>query len=303
MQVIFSCEDNAYMRWQAELLHHSYAKVGMDATLTALVAETGSRELAFPCPALRVGNYKDRCSGAALMCLNKPGGVAEWAAREEASRETVLIVDPDSVFHGAVPDLGPIPDREACAQEYDYMAVDIPANRLVLDRHCKAAFRAGVQAVGIYIMINRRSLCELSRLWLERAVEIASDPVCREALAGTGWLSDMWGYAIASAELGIHHHIRGFSQETGWNWLHRPITHYCYPLMVNAEERWSPERTGPVLWSKWHYSPWSAPPDPAASSWEGRALLELLGEVVDGKRSAAADGAAGCDRVAGVRTA
>jgi len=280
MQVIFSCEDKTYLWWQAELLHHTFNKCGIQAGLTALVADCGEPAHEYSCDVMPVGSYKDRCSGGPLMCLNKPGAIAEWAALEPGSRETVLIVDPDSVFLRSVPDPGQISDGEAWSEEHDYMAVDIPANKLVLDRHCMPSVRALVQPVGIYILINRANLVDLARLWLERGVEIASDPVCRQALAGTGWLSDMWGYAIAAAELGIHHHIRGFSQVTGSHSLDRPITHYCYPLLIDPAQRWWPETQVPLLWSKWHYQPWTLPPDPAASCCEGAHLLEQLGELV-----------------------
>ncbi len=284
MQVIFSCEDKTYMWWQAELLHYTFVKAGMQACLTALVAATGEQENAFTCNTLRVSNYKDKCSGQPLLCLNKPGGIAEWASLDGPADETVLIVDPDSVFLRQVPDVGPIPDGEAYSEEHEYMGVDIPANKLVIDRHCKPSFRAAVQPVGIYILINRAGRGELSRLWLQRSIEIVSDPVCREALAGTGWLSDMWGYAIAAAELGIRHHIRGFSQVTGSNSVERPIIHYCYPLLIEPAQRWAPDTQTAILWSKWHYQPWSAPPNPAASRGEGEILLQLLCELVDMKR-------------------
>jgi len=290
MQVIFSCEDNTYMWWQAELLHYTYRKTGMRAQLTALVAANDTQESEFTCDTLRVSNYKDCCSNEPLLCLNKPGGIAEWAAREGPRDETVLIVDPDSVFVRPVPDVGPIPDGEAYSEEHDYMGVEIPANKLVIERHCKPEYRRAVQPVGIYILINRSSLVELARLWLERSIEIASDPVCREALAGTGWLSDMWGYAIAAAELGIRHHVRGFSQVTGSNSLERPITHYCYPLLTDPAQRWFPETEVQLLWSKWHYVPWTYPPAAAASTGEGAVLLECLRELVEVKTRRAAQG-------------
>jgi hypothetical protein len=284
MQVIFSCEDKTYMWWQAELLHHSFVKTGMHAELTAIVAPSAEPQHAFSCNVARVASYAECCPGKPLMVLNKPGGIAEWAALDGPREETVLIVDPDSVFLRAVPDLGPIPDGEAYSEPHDYMALDIPANKLVIERHCKPSARAGVQPVGIYILVNRGALVDLARLWLERSIEIAADPVCREALAGTGWLSDMWGYAIAAAELGIHHHLRGFSQVTGSHSLDRPITHYCYPLLADPAHRWAPETQVPLLWSKWHYQPWSEPPNPAASCCEGVNLLEQLRELVVLKR-------------------
>lgn len=293
MQVIFSCEDKTYLWWQAELLHHTFVKTGMRAGLTALVAPSSEPEHLFSCSTLRVASYADCCSGKPLMVLNKPGAMAEWAAIEGPRDETVLIVDPDSVFLRGVPDLGPIPDSEAYSEPHDYMAVDIPANKLVIDRHCKSSARPDVQPVGIYILVNRGSLLELARLWLERSIEIASDSVCREALAGTGWLSDMWGYAIAAAELGIHHHLRGFSQVTGSHSLERPITHYCYPLLADPAHRWTPETQIPLLWSKWHYQPWSDAPHPAASCCEGAHLLQQLHDLVGLKNSQAAEPVAG----------
>ena len=286
MQVIFSCEDKRYMWWQAELLQYSFARSGMKARLTALVSPGDEERNEFTGNTLRVRSYKELCQGEPLMVLNKPGAIAEWAALDGDSAETVLIVDPDSVFHRPIPDVGPIPAGEAYSEEHDYMAVDVPANKLVIERHCKAAARANIQPVGIYILLRRSSLVELSRLWLERAVEIASDPVCREALAGTGWLSDMWGYAIAAAELGIRHHIRGFSQVTGANSLAMPIVHYCYPLLADPYQRWHPETQTPLLWSKWHYQPWSWPPNPESSIGEGRVLLQQLGELVSLKCAA-----------------
>ena len=165
--------------------------------------------------------------------------------------ETILIVDPDSVFVRPVIDPGPIKTGEAHSEEHDYMGVDIPGNRTVIDRHCREELRAKIQPVGIYVFINRGCLAELARRWLQKSIDIASDPVCREALGGTGWLSDMWGYAIAAAELGIHHRLRGFSQVTGSNSLKNPITHYCFPLMEKRDEIWEPDTQKPILWSKW----------------------------------------------------
>jgi len=284
MQVIFSCEDKPYMWWQAELLHHTYLRAGMQAELTALVATTGEQASKFTCNTFRVANYKDLVDRP-LLSLNKPGGIAEWAALDGPSDETVLIVDPDSVFVRQVSDPGPIPEGEAYSEEHAYLAVDLPENQLVIDRHCKREFRDRVQPVGVYVFTNRACLAESSQLWLQKSVEIASDPVCREALGGSGWISEMWGYAVAAAELGIRHHIKDFSQVTGSSCLRHPIIHYCYPLLVEQDRRWRPDIQRPILWSKWGYIPWDDPPDPNAATAEGRVLLEHLWELVIAKRS------------------
>jgi hypothetical protein len=276
MHVIFSCENNAYMWWQAEFLHYTYLKVGMRAELTALVAATDEPERKFSCNTARVANYKNAVSGAPLVSLNKPGGIAEWAALSGPKDETILIVDPDSMFGRQVQDPGPIPAGEAYSEEHAYMSADIPGNRTVLARHCRQELRAKIQPVGIYIQINRACLAELARRWLEKSIEIANDPVCREALAGTGWVSEMWGYTIAAVELGIHHHIKGFSQVTGADSLHHPITHYCFPVMRREDGMWHPDTRTPPLWSKWSYRPWDEPPNQMDATFEGQLLLRNL---------------------------
>jgi hypothetical protein len=264
------------MWWQAEFLHYTFGQSGMTGELSALVAATSDPEIAFTCNTVRVASYRDRVPGLSLAVLNKPGGIAEWAAMDGPPNETVLIVDPDSVFVSPIADPGPVAAGEAYSEEHDYMNVDIPGNRIVIERHCRQNLREKVQPVGIYICISRASLRELAHRWLRKSIEIASDPVCRDALAGTGWLSDMWGYAIAAAELGIHHRLSGFSQVTGSDSLRNPIIHYCFPLMQSRDDYWEPDTQKPVLWSKWTYRPWEDPPDYSRTTVEGQRLLEQL---------------------------
>jgi hypothetical protein len=269
------------MWWQAEFLHYTYAIAGMSAELTALVAATDEPEWEFSCNTVRVANYKDSVATPPLLTLNKPGGIAEWAAQDGPRDETILIVDPDSMFLRPVDDPGPLTAGEAYSEEHDYMDVAIPTNRTVIDRHCRKELHAKVQPVGIYILINRSCLAELAQRWLQKSIDIAADPICRDALGGTGWLSDMWGYAIAAAELGLHHHLRGFSQVTGSNSLRNPITHYCFPLMESRDDVWQLDTQKPVLWSKWSYRPWDSPPNPSGTTLEGELLLERLRDFVN----------------------
>jgi hypothetical protein len=273
------------MWWQAEFLHYTYVIAGMNAELTALVAATDEPQRELTGKSVRVANYKDSIPNAPLLTLNKPGGIAEWAALDGPRDETVLIVDPDSMFIRPVVDPGPLTAGEACSEEHAYMGVNIQSNRTVIDRHCRKELHAKIQPVGIYIFINRACLAELAQRWLQKSIDIAADPICREALGGTGWLSDMWGYAIAAAELGIHHHIRGFSQVTGSNSLQNPITHYCFPLMENRDEIWEPDTQKPILWSKWTYRPWDDPPVPLAATVEGELLLQRLQGFINARQA------------------
>lgn len=296
MRVIFSCENTAYMRWQAELLQYTYARAGMRLQLTALVSATNEPPGGFSCEAIRVSNYKSRIPNEIYEPLNKPGGICEWITRECTAREwtarggppdeSVLIVDPDSVFVRPVPDPGPLRRGEACADAHEYMRPELPYNRLVIERHCRQEFRALVQPVGIYILIRRDDLAAIAPRWLQKAIDIRSDKACRAMLPHGGWISEMLGYAIAAAECGVRHRISRLAQTTGTGSLHSPIIHYCFPINESGQH-WQQEQREPVLWSKWEYQPWEHPPLAKATTAESYELLRGLAELAALKRGRA----------------
>ena len=273
------------MRWQAELLHYTYARAGMRAQLTALVSATGEPLRGFTCETLSVSNYKGRMGADVYAPLNKPGGISEWAAKPGSANEAVLIVDTDSVFVRPVEQPGLLRRGEAYADAHDYMRPELEYNRLVLERHCLQEARARVQPVGIYVLIRRDDLAMVAPRWLQKAMEIRSDKTCRAKMPHNGWISEMLGYTIAAAECGVRHHISHFAQTTGSGSLHCPIIHYCFP--INASGRhWQKEQQEPVLWSKWEYRPWEHPPVNKASTAEGRELLRGLADLASAKRAA-----------------
>ncbi|MBV8673441.1 MAG: hypothetical protein JOZ33_08405 [Acidobacteriaceae bacterium] len=285
MHVIFSCENTTYMRWQAELLHYTYARCGMRAQMTALVAKTSEPLNGFPGEAFLVSNYRDHLPNETYEPLNKPGGIRDWAKRKGPRDERVLIVDPDSFFVRPVADPGPLRNGEACADGHGYMRADLAYTRVVLDRHCRRKCRALFQPVGIYILMRRDDLAAVTPLWLEKAMEIRSDKVCRAKLPDGGWISEMLAYAIAAAECGIRHRISRFAQANGTGLLQRPIIHYCFPVSASGRD-WRREQQEPVLWSKWDYKPWDDPPVDRARTSEAAELLRGLAELAAKKRAA-----------------
>jgi hypothetical protein len=286
MQVIFSCENSTYMWWQAELLHHSYVRAGMREQLTALVSATDTPTLSYSCSLMHTANYKDMIPGDSYSPLNKPGAIFEWA-RLQDNEDTVLIVDPDSIFVSRFKDPGPVPQGEAFADEHSYMDPELPVSRVVLERHCKRTLHHKVQPVGIYILINRSDLVELAPRWLQKAIDIRSDPVCRGTLPDNGWISEMWGYAIAAAELGVFHHISTLSQVTGSDCLLNPIIHYCFPLNIR---QYRPETNSYITfpWGKGDYRPWERPPRTMSTTAEGAVFLTYLDALALWKRSSIA---------------
>jgi len=102
----------------------------------------------------------------------------------------VLIVDPDSVFMRAVLDPGPLLSGEAHADAHDYMRPELSYNQMVIERHSRREFRALVQPVGVYVLIRKDDLATISPRWLEKAMEIRSDKVCRAMMPHSGWISE-----------------------------------------------------------------------------------------------------------------
>jgi hypothetical protein len=283
VRVIFSCENTPYMRWQSELLHYTYSQSGMQSQLTALVSATEEPLSDFTCETFPVANYKNCISTETYAPLNKPGGIAEWAATEGPEDATTFIVDPDSAFLRPVQDPGPLRPGEAYADAHDYMVPELPFNQKVLQRHCRRAVLGRVQPVGIYLLMRRDDLAALAPLWLQKAIDIKSDRVCMAGMPSEGWISEMLAYAIAAAELGIWHHISELAQTTGSNSLRRPIIHYCFPLNASGAA-WHKDQQEPVLWSKWAYKPWDHPPVEEAATSDGRELLLRLATLAASNR-------------------
>lgn len=272
------------MWWQAEFLQYTYARAGMKDKLTALVSNSSGPLRGFTCSAIPVSTYTHCTGSSPYPPLNKPGAIAEWAKRESQSNELVLIVDPDSAFIGPIREPAHLPRGEACAQPHDYLSADLPSSRTVLQRHCSGKLHAGVQPVGIYILINRADLAVLAPRWLQKALEIKSDATCRQALPDDGWISEMWAYAIAAAELGIRHRLVNYAQPTGSNTLTAPIIHYCFPIMPRHEQSWRPGARE-ILWSKWTYRPWEVPLQSSHATVEGQTLLRHLADFATLKRA------------------
>ena len=71
-----------------------------------------------------------------------------------------------------------------------------------------------VQSIGPSpVVIHKRDLEKVSKLWHETAVALKTDAAADSRL---GWVIEMWGYAIAAAAVGLRHQeFRDFQVEPG----------------------------------------------------------------------------------------
>lgn len=271
IRTVISVDDSVYLHWQSQLLRHSHAKVRQSGPLTRLVA-TNAAESIRPIEGFETVPTRayspHPVSGDHYPPYNKPGSLAEWLASTPVIEDTLLLIDPDCVFMQAT-DVE-VPVGRPIGEIISYMDPAGPDGTLVIERHCRKHKRR-VQPLGIPIFIAPADLRALCPRWYELTCQIREDP---PSLAAVGWTSEMWGYSIAAAELGLHHEMQSHSRVQFDDFVDRPILNYCYES-TNAAKTWR--------WTKREYQAWSTPiPAPDDVPAAGRFLHLLLQEVAAG---------------------
>lgn len=268
IRTVISVDDSVYLLWQAQLLEHSHTKVSQPGPLTRLVATNephnvrsieGYETVATPlyCPHPETGDH--------YPPYNKPGSLNDWLSRTKIPDDTILLIDPDCVF--IAPLTTEVEPGRPIGETISYMNPAGEDGALVIKRHCRK-HKQRVQPIGIPVLIAPSDLRSLAPRWYEATCQIRDDT---SACAAVGWTSEMWGYVIAAAELGLRHEMQSNSCVQFDAHTDRPILNYCYET-ENAAKTWR--------WSKREYQAWTplapAPDDVPAA---GRYLHSLVDEV------------------------
>jgi hypothetical protein len=267
VHTVFSVDGSLYQRWQADLLAYSHHKVGQPGPLTRLLSADGP-----PTPfAGRTFHTRSYCphpvTGDYYPPYNRIMALRAWLTEAPPAEEVILLVEPDCAFLG--PLTGELVRRgHPVSHPIGYMD-PLPKTEL-LQRHCSRPEL--VEPAGIpTVLIHRDDLMELIPLWIEKTEDIRNDPTSRKLLDG-GWISDMWGYTIAAAEMGLRHELRELARIQGEDQADLPIIHYCYASSY-AEHGWH--------WDKRTYRPWERVPDPPGEvPLVDKTLVGLLNEWV-----------------------
>lgn len=263
IQTVFSVDASRYQRWQADLLAYSHRKACQPGSLTRLWSSRGC-PTEFPAQTVWAEPYSPHpVTGDDYAAYNKPAAIQDWLSGVCPPEETVLVVDPDCVF--VAPVTATVERGRPAAQPYSYMDPDAYPGADLVSRHCLRP--STVQGIGIPYLIHRDDLAVLAPLWLAKTEAIRNDPVSREL---AGWTAEMWGYAVAAAELGLVHEPRNLQLVPTEDRADAPIVHYC-------EE--SVDKSGTWRWGKWTYRPWEpVVPPPEGTPRASVALVELLNE-------------------------
>jgi hypothetical protein len=296
---VFSTTDSPYQQWQSELLEYSWRQVGQPGELIRFVATAGgaalpthryARSIATP---LRERHPE---TGDQYAPYNKPAALLHWLETERPDG-TVLLVDPDCVFRRAI--CREVAEGRPVSQTWIGLLHEPDDEGFALDRRFAFLEARGVrprtraQLAMIPTLIHTSDLRRIIARWIEMTALVRHEVTDRDGRRM--WESDMFAYAIVTAEAGLEHELTSLGVCTNWSpddAADAPMIHYCQAI-EGAE--------GESLWSKYDYQPWRRVAGAArAKHAYGRDLLALVNRCVNDRSVAELHGLRPRSRV-GVR--
>lgn len=279
---VFSTNVSAYMQWQADLLEHSWKRVGQPGALIRLVATNDPQNLprqrhALCVPTSLWDTHPE--TGDWYPIYNKPASLLEWLYRDQPDG-TVLFVDPDCVFRSPVLQQA-VPGRPL-SQRWVNMPLRTPSNLnpfglpeafAFLNDYCVRTDVA-IDPVMIPTLIHTSDLKRICGRWLELCGVVRKH--YRNVNGEPAWESDMFAYLAACAEYGLQHQPVSLGICTNWDpedAPDAPMIHYCQYIVG---------RQGEKIVGKATYRPWERVEtmiEPACDY--GRDFVAILNEFVD----------------------
>lgn len=271
---VFSTSANPRMQWQSELLEYSWGRVEQPGELVRLVAAAPGEAL----PRHRLARVVETSSwwphpytSDPYLPYNKAASLLEWLVGESIEG-TVLLLEPDCVFRGAV--TTEVEPGRALATAWPELPREtegpfgLGASYRHLDQFCVLR-TLELSAVQLPLLIHSSDLRKLAARWLELTGIIRSEM----ALVPPGARDDAddVAYVVAAAEAHLPHDVVDLAVEMGVSHSESPILHYRRPIESS---------TGEVVWDKRAYQAWQPVEPERAANGSGRELLERLAEFV-----------------------
>ena len=275
---VFSTTDTANMNWQALLLEYSWKEVNQPGELIRLVATGDRSHLPTALHAKIVPTWPwdiHPLTGDRYVIYNKPASLSQWLTTEKPEG-TVLFIDPDCVFRAPITQ--EVKEGRPVSQKWisfnplaNYPLTGRPTHE-ILQPFCKNNADL-MQGIMIPTLIHTNDLKRILPRWLEVTGQIRQG--VKDQQGRPLWESDMFGYIIAAAELGLVHEQADLGFCTHWSpqdVVDAPIIHYCHPVRSTNQE---------VMWSKNTYQPWGTVVEPSrAQHQEGQTLLDILNSFI-----------------------
>ncbi|KAL8471171.1 hypothetical protein ACS0TY_028749 [Phlomoides rotata] len=213
IHTLFSTECTPYFDWQTLGLVHSFNLSGQPGEITRLLSCTEEDLKQYKGHDLAPTHYVPSMSRHPLTgdwypAINKPAAVVHWINHVKTDAEYVVILDADMIMRG------PITPWEFNASKgrpvstpYDYL---IGCDNELAKIHTRNPHAC--DKVGGVIIMHIRDLKRFALLWLHKTEEVRSDMAhWSRNITGdiyeAGWISEMYGYTFAAAELNLRHVI------------------------------------------------------------------------------------------------
>ncbi|KAL6520181.1 Peptidyl serine alpha-galactosyltransferase [Orobanche minor] len=282
IHTIFSTECTPYFDWQTVGLVHSFHQSGQPGDITRLLSCTDEDLKKYKGHDLAPTHYVPSMSRHPLTgdwypAINKPAAVLHWVNHVKTDAEYVVILDADMIMRG------PITPWEFNAAKgrpvstpYDYLIGCDNELARVHTRNPDACDKVG----GVIIM-HIRDLKRFALLWLHKTEEVRADmghwsKIFTGDIYEAGWISEMYGYSFAAAEMNLRHVISneiliypGYVPVPGVSYR---VFHYGLEFRVG---NWSFDK------AKWRHLDvinkcWTKFPDPPDASTLDRSSEESL---------------------------
>jgi hypothetical protein len=214
MHTVFSTECNGYFDWQSYGLYDGWRRVGQRGKFTRLMACDDENS-----PSLRVvpdthvhPNYATHpVTKDSYTAYNKPFSIHHWLTNAEVTADFIIVLDADMIFRAPMTvDLLGVRRGAPVSAKYGYLIGTQPESHMGVKARVRNVEKA--QQVGGFTVMHREDMRKLAPRWLYWTEEVRQDP---DSWANTGdiynangkygppWISEMYGYVFAAAEVGI----------------------------------------------------------------------------------------------------
>ncbi|GAB2287622.1 Peptidyl serine alpha-galactosyltransferase [Dionaea muscipula] len=272
IHTIFSTECTPYFDWQTIGFVHSFNLSGQPGNVTRLLSCTDEELKQYRGHDLAPTHYVPSMSRHPLTgdwypAINKPAAVLHWINHAIIDAEFIVILDADMILKGPITPWEFKAERgRPVSAPYDYL---IGCNNVLAKLHTRNP--QSCDKVGGVIIMHIEDLRNLALLWLHKTEEVKAD---KEHYAtnvtgdiyGSGWISEMYGYSFAAAELNLRHTINrkimiypGYVPEPGASYR---VFHYGLEFKVGNwsfdKAKWRDTDMVSKCWARF-----PDPPDPS----------------------------------------
>ncbi|PUZ53422.1 hypothetical protein GQ55_5G051500 [Panicum hallii var. hallii] len=214
IHTLFSTECSSYFDWQTVGLMHSFRLSGQPGNITRLLSCTDEDLKNYKGHDLAPTHYVPSMSRHPLTgdwypAINKPAAVLHWLNHVQTDAEFIVILDADMIMRG------PITPWEYGAKlghpvstPYEYL---IGCDNILAKIHTRNP--SACDKVGGVIIMHIDDLRRFAILWLHKSEEVRADKAHYATnitgdIYASGWISEMYGYSFAAAEINLRHIIR-----------------------------------------------------------------------------------------------